>query len=324
MEGVFTISLDFELHWGVFDKRDRLNRKVCYQNTISIIPRMLQLFAAYDVHVTWATVGSLFAKDEAEWNGLKPSIQPNYTNKKLSAYNYALQNGLSDFPWAHFAPNSIEEILKYPGQEVGTHTFSHYYCLEQFISTEAFDADLKAANNAASAFDVQMVSLVFPRNQFNPQNLATCHANGIKVVRSNPSTWFWSPVPDTGTSIFRKIFRTGDAYVPMSHIRNSFPLTSLTKVKGLPLQLPASRLLRSWTPKYTIGNNLALRRVLEELKTAAQKNECYHLWWHPENFGDHPEQNLNNLKIILEQYKKLKNRYGMQSWNMGEYVEHVN
>lgn len=325
MEGIFTISLDFELHWGVFDKKDRHSRQACYQNTLAIVPRMLQLFAYYDVHVTWATVGSLLAKDEKQWEQLKPSVQPNYINKNLSAYNYAAQNGLDEkCRWAHFAPQSVASILQYPGQELGTHTFSHYYCLEQYNSTEAFDADLKAANRAASHFGSQMVSLVFPRNQFNPQNLATCYANGIKVVRSNPSTWFWSPIPDTGTSLFRKIFRTGDAYVPMSTIRNSYALTSLKIEKGLPLQLPASRLLRSWTPRYGVANKLALKRVVQELQTAAAKKECYHLWWHPENFGDYPEQNLENLKVVLEEYKKLQNRFGMKSWNMGEYVPYFN
>lgn len=325
MEGIFTISLDFELHWGVFDKRDRDARAACYQNTLALIPKMLQLFADYDVHVTWASVGSLFAKDQKEWEAFKPTVQPQYINKELSAYKYALQNGLSEkYHWAHFAPDTIRAILQYPGQELGTHTFSHYYCLEQLNGADAFDADLQAANHVASLFNTQTVSLVFPRNQFNPKNLETCSANGIQVVRSNPATWFWSPIPDTSTSIFRKIFRTGDAYVPMSTIRNSYPLTSLKKEKNLPLQLPASRLLRSWTPKSEIANKLALKRVINELKTAAVKGECYHLWWHPENFGDFPEQNIANLKLILEEYKKLKNRYGMKSWNMGEYLPHFN
>jgi peptidoglycan/xylan/chitin deacetylase (PgdA/CDA1 family) len=64
MQGIFTISLDFELHWGVFDKRDRQAREACYKNTLRAVPQMLELFAKYDVHVTWATVGSLFAANK--------------------------------------------------------------------------------------------------------------------------------------------------------------------------------------------------------------------------------------------------------------------
>ena len=91
----------------------------------------------------------------------------------------------------------------------------------------------------------------------------------------------------------------------------------------MPLQLPASRLLRSWAPKYPMANKLALQRVIKELRTAAAKKECYHLWWHPENFGDYPEQNMENLEYILKEYKILQQKTGMQSWNMGEYLPHV-
>ncbi len=325
MSGVFTVSLDFELHWGVFDKRDRDARQTCYKNTLAIIPKMLQLFAEHEVHVTWASVGSLFAKNQQEWEQLKPLNQPHYINESLSAYQYAAKNGLAQHHhWAHFAPDSVAAILQYPGQELGTHTFSHYYCLEQLKGGDAFDEDLKAANKAAALFGSKPVSLVFPRNQFNPKNLHTCFTNGIQVVRSNPKTWFWSPIPDENTGMMRKIFRTGDAYVPMSTIRTSYPLSSLQKEKDLPIQLPASRLLRSWSPKYPLSNKLALKRVLNEMLTAAQKKECYHLWWHPENFGDYPTENLQNLEAILKYYKQLKNKLGMQSWNMGEYLQHVN
>lgn len=324
MEGIFTISLDFELHWGVFDKRNRQARQACYQNTLALIPQMLQLFSRHGVHVTWATVGGLSAEDEQEWSRLKPALQPDYFNQQLSPYHYAAQNGLgAQYRWAHFAPESIQQIIQHEGQELGTHTFGHYYCLEPVKSRDAFDADLKASEKAFQKFGKRCVSLVFPRNQFNPQNLQTCYQNGIRVVRSNPATWFWSPIADTSTGILRKVYRTGDAYVPMSSIRNSYPLSAIKKEAGMPLQLPASRLLRSWAPKYTLLNKLALRRVLRELQTAAAKGECYHLWWHPENFGDYPVQNIENLKVILAEYKKLQNRYGMTSWNMGEYAERL-
>lgn len=324
MEGIFTISLDYELHWGVFDKRDRESRMTCYNNTLSLIPRMLQLFSEYNVHVTWATVGGLFAEGKQEWESLKPAVLPDYYDKDLSAYQYVNQNGLDEqYRNAHFAPDTVSEIVTYPGQELGTHTFGHFYCLEQEQDHGAFDADLKAASKAAQKYNLQPISLVFPRNQFNPQNLTTCINNGIQVVRSNPATWFWSPIRDAETGIFRKIFRTGDAYVPMSTIRTSYPLTFLKKEKGLPLQLPASRLLRSWSPKYPLANKMALRRVIEELQAAAAKRECYHLWWHPENFGDYPEQNMENLLLILKEYRKMQQHHGMKSWNMGEYLNYI-
>jgi peptidoglycan/xylan/chitin deacetylase (PgdA/CDA1 family) len=324
MNGIFTISLDFELHWGVFDKRDRQAREACYKNTLRIIPQMLELFAQYDVHVTWATVGSLFAANQKEWEALRPAIEPNYEIEKYSAYKWVRRHGLpTQYNWAHFAPVEVAMIQKYPGQELATHTFSHYYCLEKQFEQRAFDADLKAANKAAVRYNANMRSLVFPRNQFNPEYLKVCFDNGIKTVRSNPAGWYWTPVRNGGSGLMRKVFRTADAYVQVSKERTSYPLSAIAVTPGEPLQLPASRFMRPWRNKYKFANRLRLRRLCQEMRQAAIHNEVYHLWWHPENFGDFPEQNLKSLRILLQQYKKCKEKYGMTSWNMGEYADHL-
>jgi hypothetical protein len=105
--------------------------------------------------------------------------------------------------------------------------------------------------------------------------------------------------------------------------RTSYPLSDIEVIQDEPLKLPASRLLRSWHPKYMVANKLKLRRLLKELQIAARKKECYHLWWHPENFGNYPKENLEDLQIILTEYRRLKNKYGMVSWNMGEYAENL-
>lgn len=325
MTGIFTISLDFELHWGVFDKKDRQAREACYRNTLQLVPRMLEQFAQQEVHVTWATVGSLFAKDQQEWEQLKPDIEPRYSLEQYSAYRYARQQALpQQYHWAHFAPEAVRHILRYPGQELGSHTFSHYYCLEQQGEPRAFEADLQAAQRAAELFGSRLTSLVFPRNQFNPGYLKTCYEQGITAVRSNPVDWFWSPVSNKGSGLIRKVARTADAYVQVGTHRTSYPLQSIAVTPGEPLQLPASRFLRPWRSKYKFANQWRLRRLCQEMRTAAIRKECYHLWWHPENFGDHPEENMETLRQLLQQYQHCKKKYGMQSWNMGEYATNLN
>lgn len=322
MTGVFTISLDFELHWGVFDKRDREARTLCYQNTLRAVPKMLQLFEDYNVHVTWATVGSMFASNAEEWESLKPALQPDYSNVNYSPYRWVERNGMPEqYNGAHFAPDAVRSILQFEGQELGTHTFSHYYCLEQVARPEAFAADLKAAKLAAKKFGVKPVSLIFPRNQYNDYALKVCYENGINVVRSNPAARFWTPV-NNNASLLRKVLRTGDAYVQLGKERTSYALNTIAIKPGEPIQLPASRFLQPWHPARRFADRLKMRRTLNEMLTAAKLKECYHLWWHPENFGDYPQENLNNLKIVLEQYKRCADKYGMQSWNMGEYQQY--
>jgi peptidoglycan/xylan/chitin deacetylase (PgdA/CDA1 family) len=324
MQGIFTVSLDFELHWGVFDKRDRQAREACYKNTLRIVPQMLELFSKYDVHVTWATVGSLFAANRQEWETFSPSIEPDYAVEKYSAYKWVRQHGTDpQYQWAHFCPEEVEMIMKYPGQELATHTFSHYYCLEEQREKMAFDADLKAAVKAAVKFNAPMRSLVFPRNQFNPEYLKICYDNGIKTVRSNPDGWFWSPVTNGGAGLMRRVFRTADAYIQVGGVRTSYPLSKIKITPGEPLQLPASRFLRPWSPKSELANKMRLRRSCQEIRIAAQKKEVYHLWWHPENFGDYPEQNLQSLEVLLKEFKKCQQKYGMTSWNMGEYDQYL-
>jgi len=68
-----------------------------------------------------------------------------------------------------------------------------------------------------------------------------------------------------------------------------------------------------------LANKMRLRRSCQEIRIAAQRKEVYHLWWHPENFGDYPEQNLQSLEVLLQTYKKCKEKYDMTSWTMGEY-----
>jgi hypothetical protein len=65
-KGVFVISLDYELLWGVWDVKDVEK----YGNNIigvkAVIPRLLELFSRHDLKVTFATVGILFAKNKNE------------------------------------------------------------------------------------------------------------------------------------------------------------------------------------------------------------------------------------------------------------------
>ena len=66
----------------------------------------------------------------------------------------------------HFSPEVILKISKVTGQEIGTHTFSHYYCSEKGQSIDEFDCDIESAVKIAKKFDLDINSLVFPRNQY--------------------------------------------------------------------------------------------------------------------------------------------------------------
>jgi hypothetical protein len=345
--GIFTISLDFELHWGGFEKwslgAGRLSTGNAttsgarflpvngfdytnyFLNTRLAIPEMLNLFAAHETHVTWATVGILFHKDKISMLNHAPKLKPAYVEEQLSAYHYMVNKGIGEDEESdpfHFAPSLIKKILGTPFQELATHTFAHYYCNEAGQTPDQFRDDLKAAVRSAALFDVELKSLVFPRNQFNVDYLRVCYEEGITSVRSNPLDWFWKIDSTQSESTWKRLNRGLDAYFPVGK-KNTYRMESLAVTAGQPLFIPASRLLRPYNPKEYYLNTLKIDRIKGEMTRAAKAGEVYHLWWHPHNFGAFPEESLAGLKEILTHYDRCKRESGMQSLSMVEIANQL-
>ena len=59
MKPFFTISLDFELMWGMYDVLTMQQYSKNILGGRSAIPKILQLFKKYNIHATWACVGLL-------------------------------------------------------------------------------------------------------------------------------------------------------------------------------------------------------------------------------------------------------------------------
>ena len=316
--GVFNISLDFELHWGCFDGTPVLNEaaKKYFINTRNAIPETLSIFKEGGIHVTWATVGMLYNKNIADWEANKPQIIPEFNNPKVSAYEWIKANGFFDNedPF-HFAPAYIEMIKNTPHQEIGTHTYAHYFCLEEGQTKAAFEADIQKACALAKASGITIKSLVFPRNQFNPTYLSVCKEAGITSIRSNPDIWYWAYSNEAG-SFMKRFFRAGDAYLKFQPIKKVY--LSDIDVTTLPIQLPAARLYRPWRPKYPIENKLKMRRILNEMTAAAKSGAYYHIWWHPENFGHYPTECLQELRTIVNHFNDLHQKYGFETLTMEE------
>jgi len=320
-KGSLIISLDFELFWGIFDHANVEDKKKYFDNTLKVIPEILSLFEKYQIKATWATVGFLFFKDLNELLQNLPDIQPQYIQKKLSAYHFIKDNqkliekNLSYF----FAPDMIQKISKTTGQEIATHTFSHYYCLEEGQNEEDFKKDIKAFKNIADKLDIKTESLVFPRNQYNKNYLDICIQQGLKVIRTNPDYWFWDM--SRSETFIKKIIRTLDAYMPIGNM--SFDSSHIQFYKNKLVLLPASRFYRP-VEKNVLLNKLRLRRIIKEMEKAAINKRFYHLWWHPHNFGLYPQQSLKELEELLNHFALLKENYGMESLAMSDFYTLIN
>ncbi len=312
--GALVISLDFELLWGVFDKVDWKQKQEYFRNTRKVIPEILRLFEKYDIACTWATVGMLFNEDWDDWNVNIPDILPEYVNEKLSAYKYGKSIQSKETEKLCFAPELIKKIKSIPRQEVGTHTYSHYYCLEPGQEIDAFRADLIRSKELAEKHGVELQSLVFPRNQFNGDYLEVCKEIGLNSVRTNPDSWYWQNTQKD--SLQQKVFRTGNAYIG----RNNKSYKEVSEISpGLTGQ-KASRLLRPHSGRSFL-DKARINRIKTEMTKAAKNGEIYHLWWHPHNFGANPDKNLEELQFILAHYDSCNKKYGFLSLSMNEISE---
>jgi peptidoglycan/xylan/chitin deacetylase (PgdA/CDA1 family) len=320
--GKFVISLDFELMWGVRDKKTIAQYGQNILGVHQVIPKLLQHFAKHQVSATFSTVGFLFLETKAQLLAHLPEQLPQYTNPNFSPYNGHFNEVGANFSEDkyHFAPQLIAQIKEHPQHEIGSHTYAHYYCLEDGQTLQSFTADLTTAIEVAKAQDIGITSLVFPRNQFNDEYLKTCAELGITCYRGNEHSWLYNAKSGAQESSVRRAFRLLDAYVNISG-HNCYSANYLKS--KYPIDIPASRFLRPFSAKLKVFDGLRLRRILTGMTHAAKHNLLYHLWWHPHNFGTQQNENFEFLERILQHYSKLKAQYNFESITMSNLAQEI-
>ncbi len=319
--GKFVISLDFELMWGVRDKKTIESYGANILGVRQAMPAMLDLFDKYGVKGTFSTVGFLFAPNKKILIDHKPPVLPEYTDPKLSPYPdfAALGNDEKDDPY-HFGYSLLKQIMDRPHHEIGTHTFCHYYCLEQGQTLESFKEDIIAAKKIGAYNNINVRSLVFPRNQFNEEYLLTCKQAGIDSYRGNPVSWLYAARNKNDESRIRRAFRFIDAYINITgyhcHTRAHVKSSVITNVAG-------SRFLRPYSKRFAFLDGLRLNRIKRAMLHAAKNKKVFHLWWHPHNFGVNLEQNIRFLDKILQYYTELQEKYDFESITMSGITDEL-
>lgn len=278
------------------------------------MPYLLDAFSTFGLHCTWATVGLLFFDRKEELIEFIPDTRPEYANPALSPYPAIEGIGDSERedPY-HYALSLIRRILAHDGQEIGSHTFCHYYCLEAGQTADAFRADLASARAAANRIGVELKSLVFPRNQFNREYLDICRDAGILAFRGNEESWSYSAAGGEEGRV-RRGHRLLDSYLNLSGHHCYLPDADSS---GL-LNIRSSRFLRPVSKRLGALEGLRLGRIKQSMTHAARTGTVYHLWWHPHNFGADLASNAGFAHEILGHYHQLSERYGMRSLTMAE------
>jgi peptidoglycan/xylan/chitin deacetylase (PgdA/CDA1 family) len=316
MASTFLISLDFELMWGVRDHADRNSYGHNILGVRQAVPRILSMFSELGIRCTWATVGFLFCDDKEELLASLPACVPTYKNPAFSNYSYLNEIGSSEQSDPYYYGKSlINEIKKYPGQEIGSHSFSHFYCLEAGQTIEQFGADTDAAIAVADRLGIKLRSYVFPRNQYNSEHLRLLESRGIKVFRGNERSWVYDATDGAGQTRIRRGYRLADHYLNLTghHVYKA-------QHSGLLFEVPASRFLRPYSKRLAPLDPVRLTRITAAMDAAAASNSVFHLWWHPHNFGSNLDDNLSFLRRILMHFVRKRDGEGMRSANMGDFA----
>lgn len=315
-EPTFILSLDFELMWGMRDHHTVADYGANIVGGRMAIPSLLTLFREHSIHATWAAVGFMFAERTEQLKRYFPATDafPSYHNSALSPYQNMAEITASD-PLYWFAPDLIRQIAQTPGQEIGSHTFSHYYCREPGQTVAQFEADMLAAKAIAEADGYSLSSVVLPRNQCEPEYTAVLAKLGFTAYRDEENDWIHEKIK------FRplmRVLRLADVYFPLTGRGGYIPQNE----NGI-ANLTGSRMYKPFFKPLAFAERLKIHRIKGQMLHAAKNGLTFHLWWHPHNIGVRTEFHLKQLEEILNYYEILKEKYGMRSLNMREAAQEI-
>jgi hypothetical protein len=271
------------------------------------------------VRATWATVGLLFARTAEEAKACAPSLRPRYVRAELDPYAETIGVDEDEDP-LRLAGTLVDHLATAEGQEIASHSFSHFYCLERGADDESFRADLVAAQKIAGRRGLDLRSLVLPRNQWRDDLAPVLLDTGFECFRGPQPGWANQARRGEDAGLGVRATRFAGSYVgpPLPMFRWDDVLGG----SGL-CNIPATTFLRPFSPATRSLHALQRRRVVSILRAAARQGRIVHLWWHPQNFVTHPEENMDALQRLLDEVQRLGVSDGLRSMSMGDVNETV-
>ena len=316
MTGKLIVSLDFELFWGMLDCSTLGKYGDNVLGGRAAIPRLLELFRKYGIHATWATVGFLFGDSYEDLKQYFPEekLRPSYEDPRLDPYGWFEKLGKNEQEAPCFYGSQlIRLVAETPGQEIGSHTFCHYYCREKGQTPDQFEADMLAAKAIAKDKGYDLTSVILPRNQCEPEYTAVLRKCGFTAYRDEENDWIHEKIR---IRPLLRLLRLADAYLPLTGHGGYIP-----RCEAGIWNLTGSRAFKAVSRSRHMLEGLKVRRIKGQMRHAAKKGLTFHLWWHPHNMGDMTEEFFAQLEEILRCYEQLRQTYGMESLNMREAAE---
>ncbi len=320
-QATFAVSLDFELYWGLRDDIPLEKCQAQLANVNIVIPQLLNCFSQHQIHATWAVIGFIFFKNSQALCQHLPHTMPLYADPSINSYLH-LPDTITEPALApyYFAPHLIKQIQQCAGQEIASHSFSHYCIEEDGASLLTFKDDLAVMNHLMQQWNIQINSYVFPKRQQHMDYLALLNEQGIRAFRGNAQGFMYQSPEKNNIGYYpKKFLRFLDAFINLSGHQTFQP--SVARQFNLSLiNIPASRYFTPYSSS-AILNKQRLKRIKSSMTHAAQRGEVFHLWWRPYDFGKNVAENFERLAEVMQHFADLKAQYGMTSRNMQEIVQ---
>lgn len=261
----FSISIDLELAWGVWDILNPTLIKNAINLEREIVNNLLNIFEDYLTPVTWATVAALLDSKNK---------MVNFGDKK-----------------AWYAPDIIENIINSKIKHlIASHSYSHINFKEN--NKNIICEDFEKAEYYFKIHNIKTDVLIFPRNQI--EHLDLLNKFNYKFYRGLDKSWYKEI--SKYNKFLGKIANISDKILPIA--TNSIKPTM--HQSGL-VEIPTSMLLISRNGfKIPVTNKNMLFKVKKGIETAIKKNECFHLWFHPSNFYFKSKKQFELLRDILK------------------------
>lgn len=208
-------------------------------------------------------------------------------------------------------PELLQQLSETLNVELASHTFSHYYCLEDGQTLEQFESDIEQVRKHGVA---DYTTIIFPRNQVSDEYLKVCAKHGFTHYRGILEDFIHRPSKTERRLSAKGALRLIDTYIPVTGYKTFKRIDVIGGMKNV----PGSMFLRPYSRKFRFLEPLKIKRIKRSMKHAAQQGEYFHLWWHPHNFGNNMAENLYQLEQICSYYYSLRKKYGFNSFFMNE------
>jgi hypothetical protein len=311
-QGVFTLSLDFELMWGTHDLPSGKGfRRRCEIEREVIVEHLLELLAEFEISATWCVVGHLFLDRCYGKNGSKhPEIvRPQHAWRRNDWFADDPDGTEADAP-LFLGRSLVERIIKCPvPQEIGSHSFSHVIFGDPGCSVDTARSEIGTCVRLSEEIGVTLRSFAFPRNQVGHLNVLAEH--GFCCFRGREPRWYEQ---QGFPGVLRRVGHLWDVVT----IREPPAVLPRYTQEGL-LDIPGSMVyLPMHGVRRLIPVSWRVRRALKGLEAAVSKRRIFHLWAHPTSLADEPERMFEGLRQILERVKSLRDRAALRVATMGE------